>query len=109
MATSTVEPPAGPQAVPAVKKDTRGGARPGAGRPKTKETEAEAQDSFWEWLDALAKDRWQNLICYLWRTDPVLDLSGGGKPITIEKIVRPFDSTYIYETHGSGGYRFDFA
>ena len=119
MANTTVQPPAGPQAL----KGKNGGARPGAGHPTNAEklvngtlprpvkvrysSSPEDDAHFWQWLDEIKPDDWQMLICYVWRTAPIVDLSGGGKPITIEKIVHPFDSTYMYKTHGSGGYRFD--
>ena len=113
MATTTVEPPAGPRVV----KDGRGGARPGSGRPPTPETvekrarvvaaTQESGLSTWEWLDSVPKANWQDkLICYLWRTAPIIDL-GSGKAASIERITHPFDLTYILKTHGSGGYRFD--
>ena len=113
MATTTVDPPAGPQVV----KDGRGGARPGSGRrpkPETVEKRArvvaatqESGPSTWEWLDSVPKANWQDkLICYLWRTAPIIDL-GTGKAASIERITHPFDLTYILKTHGSGGYRFD--
>ena len=116
MASTTSTPPEGPTIV----KKQNGGARPGAGRPPKAENladgtlpkrphkEISTDDAhWWEWLDTIPADEWQRLICYCWRTGPIVDLSGGGKPITVEKIVHPFDSTYIYKTHGSGAYRFD--
>ena len=116
MATTTIGTETGPRVV----KDGRGGSRPGSGRPSNAEKLVngtlpkpngklvpEDDAHFWEWLDSIKPDEWQHLICYLWRTAPIVDLSGGGKPITVEKIVHPFDATYIYKTHGSGGYRFD--
>jgi hypothetical protein len=116
MATTTVDPPAGPKIV----KGTHGGARPGAGRepkPETVEkrarvaaaTQEEAQQSNWEWIAAIPKANWGNkLTCYAHRTAPLIDL-GSGKPVAIEIISHPFDLTYILKTHGSGGYRFDFS
>jgi hypothetical protein len=110
MATTTTDPPTGPQAVPLPQK------RP-VGRPRKVNGAAESgpsitgqtEDSFWEWVDSIPKDDWQYLIFYVWRTAPLVDLSGGGKPITVEKITRPFDANEIFKAHGSGGYRFDVA
>jgi hypothetical protein len=113
MATTTVEPPTGPRPVrtnPASAENGKLGGRPrNDGRPTgSKPAIAPLDDEhFWEELDSTPKDAWQQRICYLWRTAPILDLSGGGKPVTVEKIVHPFDSAYILNTHGSGGYRFD--
>lgn len=108
MATTTAEPPAGLHTVPP------NGKRPVGRPPKAASNgtpppliQSGDDESFWEWLDQIPKDQWQYLICYLWRTAPILDLSGGGKPVTVEKIVHAFDSQYILKTHGSGGYRFD--
>jgi hypothetical protein len=103
MATTTVEPPAGPQVV-----------KRGPGRPPKEQNGAapptaihEDGPSTWEWVESVPKGNWQDkLICYLWRTAPIIDL-GSGKPSSIERIAHPFDLTYILKTHGSGGYRFD--
>ena len=106
MATTTTDPPSGPQAVPRAKNPV--------GRPKKAVTgdlpprEPEDEASFWQWLGSIPKEDWQNrVICYAWRYAPIVDLSGGGKPITVEMITRPFDSTEMFKNHGSGGYRFD--
>jgi hypothetical protein len=112
MATTTQHPPAGPQAV-------LPGKKPGPGRPPKPETVAAkartealvgavAEDgSFWEWVDAVEPDDWQWLIIYAWRIEPVIDLAGGGKPISIDKFTTHFDLKTILEVHGSGEYRFD--
>ena len=112
MATTTVDPPAGPRAVPQTQKTPLGrprndGKPPGSVPKSVKASITGDDESFWEEMDSTPKDAWNQRICYLWRTSPILDLSGGGKPVTIEKIVHPFDATYILNTHGSGGYRFD--
>ena len=106
MVTTTIQEPAGPQAVPPVK--TEPGKRP-PGRPtKLAPPPPSEAGSFWEWIDSIPKDDWQNLICYVWRTGPFLNLSQtSGKPISLEKLAQPFDVTYMLKTHGSGGYRFD--
>ena len=126
MATSTVDPPAGPRAVHVPQdqpqrlpprgpqQETRPVGRPrkdgypAGSAPAPPIAPNGPDDTFWEELDAISKDAWQgNLICYLHRTGPILDLSGGGKAVAIEKITHPFDLAYIVNTHGSGGYRFD--
>lgn len=114
MATTTLPPDtenvAGPQVVKPGGKDKNIGGRPRkwAKVPISKKTSEVSEETFWEWLDKLPKDGWANrYICYVWRTAPIIDLSGGGKAITIEKIARPFDSQDILRTHGSGGYKFD--
>jgi hypothetical protein len=107
MATTTTQEP-GLQEVP---KPRKSGPAPGTGgRPRTKPHVSPPPadtGSFWQWLDEIPKDDWQNLICYVWRTGPMIDLSNGGKPITIDKVAQPFDQMYMYKTHGSGSYRFD--
>jgi hypothetical protein len=115
MATTTVDTPAGPRVVrtnPASAQNGKLGGRPRSdGKPPgsvPKPATAPLDDEhFWEELDSTPKDVWNQRICYLWRTAPILDLSGGGKPITVDKIGHPFDAAYILNTHGSGGYRFD--
>jgi hypothetical protein len=112
MAIATMPPPTDSDTPPVKKNNGHGGKRPGAGQPPKVDKEAAAErkgqdETFWEWLDSLPKDSWNHLICYLHRTEPLIDLTGGGKPTAIEKIVHPFDMTYIYQTHGSGCYRFD--
>lgn len=107
MATTTVQEPTGPQAVPPPKAPEK---RAHAGRPpKPIAPPPSAEEgSFWEWLDSIPRDDWQNLICYVWRTGPFLNLSQtSGKPISLEKVAQPFDVNYMLKTHGSGGYRFD--
>jgi hypothetical protein len=104
MATTTSQPPAGPQPVPEVKRPV---GRPPKPRPNGLEAPAPGDEgSFWEWLDSIPRESWQNLICYVWRCGPLID-TGSGKPTTIAKIGQPFDSNFILETYGSGIYRFD--
>lgn len=77
------------------------------GRP-TNASKAVVPETFWEKVDKLPKDGWANrFICYVWRTAPIVDLAGGGKPVTIAKYCRAFGPDEIYREHGSGGYRFD--
>lgn len=101
---------AGPQVVKPGSKGKNPGGRPQKWEkvPVSKKTSEVSEETFWEWLDRIPKDAWANrYICYVWRTAPIIDLSGGGKAVTIEKICRPFDSQEILRSHGSGGYRFD--
>ena len=111
MATTTAQEPRLQEVPPAEKEPKRKGPAPGTGgRPPgivMKPTPPADTGSFWQWIGSIPKDDWQNLICYVWRTGPLVDLSGNGKPITIEKICQPFDSDYMLKTHGSGSYRFD--
>ena len=111
MATTTVQPPAGPKAVPPPQKAPVGRPRkdgyPAGQAPPPVIAPNGSDETFWEELDGIPADAWTSLICYAHRTHPILDLSGGGKPVAIEKISHPFDLSYILNTHGSGGYRFD--
>lgn len=107
MATTTPTE-TGIQAVPPLSKAEPKPKHAGGRPPKPVPPPPSAETgSFWQWLDEIPKDDWQHLFVYVWRTGPIVDLSGGGKPITVEKIAQPFDQNYIFKTHGSGGYRFD--
>jgi len=116
MATTTTDNSQGPQPVTEIPKGTRGGARPGAGKPPkapspalkvSPQPKALEEGSFWEYIEGLPAEAWgRTLICYLWRMGPLFDV-GNGKPTSIAKLTQPFSVKFILESYGSGEYRFD--
>src|SRR5271170_4102547 len=63
----------------------------------TKETttaEPSKMPDFWNWIEALKPEDWQNHVCYIWRTEPraaYADASGGVGSTAIEKIKGYFE------------------
>jgi hypothetical protein len=68
---------------------------------------ADPDEDFWIWLSGFSPDQWANLICYLWRCEPITDIARGGKPTSICKFAAPFSLDTILNQEGSGIYRID--
>lgn len=62
---------------------------------------------FWAELKEYPKADWdEQLILYLYRTHPLIDLGSRGKgEWKIEKYSKPIDAQDVLEVHGSGGYK----
>ena len=64
-----------------------------------------AYDDFFAHLRTLPKGDWdEQLMLYLYRTHPILDLGKKGD-WKIERYTKPIDAQDVMEAHGSGGYK----
>lgn len=99
------DPPDLPE--PEEDEDENNGTLSGRATESASATDADPSQDDWLWLGSHTDADWNQMLAYLWRTHPITDRSGGGRPTSIEKFARRFDSDTVMKAHGSGRYRVD--